>query len=37
MNWVQIIIAFIAGAFLGPWLLSMVGGKKSSTASGGGY
>ncbi len=36
MNWVQIIIAFIAGAFLGPWLMSMVGGKKAAT-SGGGY
>lgn len=35
MHWGQIIIAFILGAFLGPWVLSMVTGKgKAAQQSG---
>lgn len=32
MNWLQIIIGFVLGAFLGPWLLSMFGGKKQAAS-----
>ena len=31
MHWGQIILAFLAGTFLGPWLLSMFGGKKTAS------
>lgn len=34
MHWGQVIIAFILGAFLGPWLLSMATGKKAASNSG---
>lgn len=32
MRWGSFIIAFILGAFLGPWLLSMVTGKGKQAA-----
>lgn len=30
MNWLQAAIFFALGTFLGPWLLSMLGGKKNT-------
>lgn len=33
MHWGQIIIAFVLGAFLGPWVLSMVTGKGKQSSS----
>lgn len=35
MNWLQIFVAFVAGAFLGPWLLSMVTGKGKQSSQAG--
>ena len=33
MRWGQVIIAFVLGAFLGPWLLSMVTGKGKAASN----
>ena len=35
MHWGQIILAFIAGAFFGPWLLTMVTGKGKQSSQAG--
>jgi uncharacterized membrane-anchored protein YhcB (DUF1043 family) len=35
MAWGQIIIAFIAGMFLGPWALSMLTGKGKQSSQAG--
>lgn len=32
MHWGQFILAFILGAFFGPWLLSLVTGKGKAAA-----
>lgn len=34
MQWGQAIIAFILGAFFGPWLLAMFGGKRKTQTAG---
>jgi hypothetical protein len=33
IHWLQVIVAFGLGAFLGPWVLSMIGGKKQSQST----
>jgi uncharacterized membrane-anchored protein YhcB (DUF1043 family) len=35
MHWLQIIIGFVLGTFLGPWLMSMVTGKGKTGAQSG--
>lgn len=34
MSWTSILIGFVLGAFLGPMLLSMLGGLRGSSSSG---